>query len=402
MRRRFLLIWILMGLSFPLMGQDYVHRDYYGQGASEAEALEALMGQIGGAVSFGNPELLQTYKADIRRASVAQMQTGKVLFSLSGATLDAIFQSRQNRASAVLEEGRKAAEDSVRKTYYTWAWYYMSSLPQGHQLQGKERLKQWLLEHKELEPAPLQVPMTHIEREVSVIRSLVGDVFAPAPQKEENIVRAIVLPSPSESTPECRREGLKTVDSGALELREVTGPLVPSGPLALPPQTVVRDVHKESFPFRVQLQLTLSRSPEWVPGILLQMGKRWGGVAFFQTTFHRTHATAQARSNGRLVGAEGYIWPDGESRVSHFSLCAGPSYAFRNWLGAYVLAGYGERAVFWEDTESRWVRIQDISSRGLSVGGGILFTWKHISASIGLFSVNFTTLGVSIGLGAQF
>ena len=121
MRRRFLLIWILMGLSFPLMGQDYVHRDYYGQGASEAEALEALMGQIGGAVSFGNPELLQTYKADIRRASVAQMQTGKVLFSLSGATLDAIFQSRQNRASAVLEEGRKAAEDSVRRTYYSWA-----------------------------------------------------------------------------------------------------------------------------------------------------------------------------------------------------------------------------------------------------------------------------------------
>ena len=208
-------------------------------------------------------------------------------------TLDAIFQSRQNRASAVLEEGRKATEDSVRKTYYTWAWYYMSSLPQGHQLQGKERLKQWLLEHKELEPAP---------------------------QKEENIVRAIVLPSPSESTPECRREGLKTVDSGTLELREVTGPLVPAGPLALPPQTVVRDVHKESFPFRVQLQLTLSRSPEWVPGILLQMGKRWGGVAFFQTTFHRTHATAHARSNGRLVGAEGYIWPDGESRVSHFFL----------------------------------------------------------------------------------
>lgn len=400
--QRSLLIWILVCLTFPLMGQEYVHRDYYGQGTTDAEALEALMGQIGRAVSFENPALLQTYKADIGRAAVAQIQNGKVLFSLSGAALDAVFQARQIRSAAVLDEGRKATDDAVRKIYYIWAWYYLSSLPQGHQLPGKEQLKQWLLVHKELEPARLQVPMTHIEREVSAIRSLVGDIFAPVQEKVENTVRIIAPPSPAESVAEHRHEGLETVPSGVPEPMPVAGPRLPVGPVALPPQAVRLAPKEEVFPFRVQLQLTLSRSPEWVPGILLQMGKRWGGVAFFQTSLRRTHATVQARSDGRLIGAEGYIWPDGESRVSHVSLCAGPSYAFKDWLGAYLLAGYGDRTVFWKDSEGQWVRIQDISSRGLSVGGGLLFAWKHFSASIGLLSVNFATLGVFIGLGAQF
>ncbi len=78
------------------------------------------------------------------------------------------------------------------------------------------------------------------------------------------------------------------------------------------------------------------------------------------------------------------------------------SYRINNWLGLYATAGYGYRNIFWDNTDGQWVRMEDLSARGLAVTAGTLLSWKHLCGSIGLSTIAFQTLGVSVGIGLAF
>lgn len=392
--RRFVLIWILLLLGFSLWGQDYIHRDYYGQGNTSQEAFLALMSQISKAVTFEKPALLETYRADIERATVEQMQNGKILFHLRGTALDAIFQSRQTRAADILREGRKAENDAQRKTYYTWAWYYLCSLPEGHQLPGKNEIRQWLLDHVELSSAPLPVPMTHIEREVSAIRDIIGEVYA-APLEV-----AVPETRPAQPTQEAlppEREKVSAIDA-AMQQGELVNSFKESldGPASVEPAT------PRSTPIKTSILLTGSFAPEFVPGIFVNVRKKWGVVVGAQSNFVGVKESYAALSNGSRPDGEGYIWPGGASKIAHFSVTGGASYSFTNYLSAYLAAGYGYRNIYWDDADGQWARIEDLSARGVAVSGGALFGWKYLGVSLGLSTIAFRTLGVTLGLGVHF
>jgi len=398
-----LLSFCLLLLCLPLWGQDYLHRNFYGQGENREQALSSLLNQIGQSVSFENPALIQTYQADISRFAVEQQQNGRMVLSYSGTQLDALFQTRQNRAEGILDQGRKAREDAVKKTYYTWAWYYLCSLPPEHQLPGKAALKTWLVQHPDTAPAKLPIPMTHIESEVAAIRRLVGDLYAPvstpvpapapvkAPQ-EKTLVQ-------EESHP---RTGQSAIGAGTPPFRTVDGEPIPVGPVGLPPVREEQPLPQQVSPLQFSVLATFTLAPEPAPGLLLAVGKKWGGVVSFHSNFKTVHPAYSALSSGPRTDGSGYIWPGGKSQVSVLSLTAGGSYRINNWLGLYATAGYGYRNIFWDDTDGQWVRMEDLSARGLAVTAGTLLSWKHLCGSIGLSTIAFQTLGVSVGIGLTF
>ena len=67
--KKFLFL-LALALSFPLYGQDYLMKTFYGQGNNREAALESLLASLGTAVSFQHPRLLETYRDAISRAAV--------------------------------------------------------------------------------------------------------------------------------------------------------------------------------------------------------------------------------------------------------------------------------------------------------------------------------------------
>lgn len=396
--RRFLSCVLCLLWSIALWGQEYLHRDFYGQGESRKQALNALMDQISTVVHFDTPKVLSTYEAAISRLCIEQNRSGETNLSLSGTALDGVFQARQNRASGILAEGRKAADPALRKVYYTWAWYYMSSLPAGHRLPGKDEVKLWLEEHKDTSPAALPVPMTHIEKEVATIKAVIGD-YAPA---KERPLQTPATPNMQEIevVPELLVRDSLTLNPMASVLEH------PSMPVSLD-DSVARNqdyvLHAdEPIPAgHYYVMLSGGFMPELSLGATVGYHKQWGALVSFHSNFKQSRSSYHAFSDGSADGG-GYIWPEGSSNVDILCITAGGSYQFLPWLNGFITAGYGHRFIDWKDSGGQWGRIQDLSASGFSVSAGGLFEWNHLTGSIGISTIAFKTVGISVGIGYCF
>ena len=402
---RTVLLLLCLVTSLSAWGQEYFLHDYYGQGDHREAALEDLLSSIGQAVRFSPPRLLDTYRDEISRATVESIQNGKVLLSLRGTTLDALFQARQTRTERILNQGRKATDASIRMTYYRWAWYYLASLPPGHELTGKDEVQRWILSHSDIRPGKLPVPMTHIEREVEQIRRIIGDLPA-FPQRTEAretppVPKGKVRAEQAQPVEENARPRVLT-SSPRLVFQTLSTP--PSGILApspLPP-AVLSPKSESEIPLRTSILAVAGLVPEPVWGAVVCIRRRWGGLLSFQSDFHRTLSGYPAYSDGNRPGGEGYLWPSGHSHCAHLRMTAGVSYAPRPWMDTFLSVGYGYRTVWWEDQDQDWARIEDLSARGTALSGGFIFHYKWLSALVETGTVAFQTLGVSLGLGMTF
>ena len=390
--------------SLPLWGQDYVRKTYYGQGTTRERALQELLEAVGEAVDFRPPRLLESYKADISAVVVEQQQNGKRVLQLSGTALDGIFQARQNRAAGILEEGRRATDPTVRVLYYHWAWYYLSSLPAGHRLPGKEEVEAWLLAHPDVKPAVLPVPMTHIEREVAVLRGILGDIFparsAVIPEKKMAAtppVRSVQEPLP-EPLPE--RIPVATVPAEVPLLRPSFTPPAPT--LQRPSPSPGTSAGKQETAWKVSVLATAGFSPEFHLGAAVSVRKQWGALAGFQSNFRPVSASYTAESKGNTVDGNNYIWPNGNTSVQQLRIYTGASRAVLPWLDLFMTAGYGYRKIYWQDTDQRWAWMKDISCSGPAIGAGALLGFGHLAALLEVSTISFQTLGISMGIGFTF
>lgn len=396
--RRLTFCIIVLFMCTVLHGQEYLHKDYYGQGESRKQALDMLMDQISGAVDLDYPAVLSTYRADISRLCLEQNRSVQISLSITGQALDRVFQARQDRTSSILEEGRRVSDSAIRKVYYTWAWYYLSSLPAAHRIPGKEDIRQWLLNHSDITPAVPPVPMTHIEREVASIRAVVGDLYL--------TTKPVSAPEVSILTPKTQELVRDT-----LTIQPVGGFLDrPSLPISLDGQVVQKQddcfaagsaAALSPSPGHYYVMLSLGSMPELSYGAVAGYHKKWGALVSFHSNFSQSRSSYYAYSDGTIEGG-GYVWPDGSSGVDILSVTAGGSYAFIPWLHGFASAGYGHRLIDWKDTDGQWARIRDLSSRGLAVSAGVLFEWKHLAANVAVSTIAFQSLGVSVSIGYSF
>ncbi len=392
------MICVFLNFVFSAKCQDYIHRDYFGSGNTREAALDALLMQIHNSVPFENPAVLSTYRADISKEVIEQNSQGKYSMSLSGTTLDRIFQVRQTRAAGILTEGRNAGTDSVRKNYYIWAYYYLLSLPSGHKLPGKEEIRSWLLSHEGTEIASLQVPMTHIENEVSAIRRIVGDIYAEPERvtkvkiaKEDTAQEIPVAVKPQlELMAPCHSFGEAIAVAPSCENRLANGCPSIYTPFPVPPQKLKKN-----------LLMTAGFAPDFVVGAMASVRKQWGAVIAFQSDFSTPEYSFTAISDG-TVPSGGFIWPSGQTRHSCMMLTAGGSRSIIPCLDAYVTAGYGFRRVFWEDSDGNWAKMQDLSSAGMALSAGLLFNRKYFATTLNVFTIAFQNLGITFGIGLDF
>ena len=388
--------------SLPLWGQDYIRKTYYGQGASREQALEELMAEVGQATDFKPPRLLESYKADISSVVVERRKNGELVLQLSGTALDGIFQARQTRAANILGEGRKATDPSVRIRYYRWAWYYLSSLPAGHRLPGKEEVEAWLLSHPDVKPAELPVPMTHIEREVAVLRSILGDILpvrSPVQEKKAAAIPVRQTPEPSpEPLPE--RSPVAALPAAAALPNPTLAPPAPSLQRPSPRPAVLPE--KQADAWKVSVLATAGFCPEFLFGAAVSARKQWGALVGFQSNFRPASASYTAESKGGTVDGSGYIWPNGNTSVQQLRLYAGASRSVLPRLDIVVTAGYGYRKIFWQDTEEKWALMKDLSSEGPALSAGALFGYGHLAALLEINTISFQTLGLSLGIGVTF
>lgn len=407
MKRTMLLILILLAL--PLRGQDYTLRDYYGHGDTREIAMRALLREIGASVQFKPQGLLESYSNDISQSAVEITRNGGVDLMLSGNSLDEIFRSRQNRAQSILNEGRRSSNDSFRMTYYRWAWYYISSLPVGREISGKREIEKWIQSHPDIKPGKLPVPMTHIEREIEKIRSILGEIGSSKPisseKESQKSWKAPVEKGKKETTLKEERHRndplLSSTDTPVFFLPEI---IFKGKTNYIPFSKTIRQYPAPNGvdPLRVSLLASIGLSPETIYGSTLSIRRKWGIIAGCNTNFKSDISSYKALSSGNRINADTFLWPNGNTIVKHFKLSAGFSREILPWMDCFIMAGYGERSIYWQDTDDEWAMISDLSCRGLAISSGLILGYGHFCGIIEAGSVCFQTLGLSFGLGYTF
>lgn len=110
-----------------------------------------------------------------------------------------------------------------------------------------------------------------------------------------------------------------------------------------------------------------------------------------RSSFRPGDYSYECDSNGNIPGG-GKIWSNGVDRVSKTIVTAGAMYRILPWASVYVGAGYGGRALLWQDSDGSWVRVTDRSCNGAAFDAGLLFpvfapsalSAARITAGIGL------------------
>ena len=72
---------------------------------------------------------------------------------------------------------------------------------------------------------------------------------------------------------------------------------------------------------------------------------------------------------------------------------------FCSWLYGYAGAGYGYADVWWEDYFGEWMRVTDLSAKGIAAEGGLIFKVGPVSLSAGVSTTAFKYSELEVGIG---
>lgn len=373
-----------------------------GRGATSSEAdkaaLEALLARLSRYVDFPDHpgreySLMATFREDVRRCSHRMSDGAAVLRYLSESEVPLIFEARRRKVDELEETGDRTG----KAVYYEWAEVELSSLPGRH----AERLR--LLSQKR-ETAPDRNPvdiralrMEHLEREVRRIRS----AFQSVPASLE--MSAAKVPEPE----------IPSVDTLLRPEREPLGQILPAPQcgVAFPEIPFHPAFRAAPFPVerpdaggrhdRVFLLAGAGFLPEMSAGLAGAFCRdRWGMYASVYGNFVASAASYACRRDGSA--GDRYIWPTGASRVSSLQMSAGVCRKVMPGLAVTAGAGWGRRAVLWEDSAGAWAYVEDLSVQGPVLESGLIGWRGALCGSIGLSTVAFRTLGVKIGVGVSF
>ncbi len=105
----------------------------------------------------------------------------------------------------------------------------------------------------------------------------------------------------------------------------------------------------------------------------------------------------------------GYFWSSGaKAVVSRHQVTLDVSYAFTNPVSLYLGAGYGVRALYWQDSEGAWAKVRDRSFRSVALDAGLLVhpvpkgPAKGLTFLAGISYIPRTYLDVEAGLAWRF
>lgn len=139
-------------------------------------------------------------------------------------------------------------------------------------------------------------------------------------------------------------------------------------------------------------------------GVMAGIVAKYGAYVRFRSDFGKTSAELECDDTGALTsgGIGTPYYKEGSSAKSRFSITGGYLHRFIKPLYGYVGAGYGQRTLAWETVEGEWVKNVDHSVSGLATEIGLVGQYKGYSLSLGVQSINFKYMELSVGIGYLF
>ncbi len=139
-------------------------------------------------------------------------------------------------------------------------------------------------------------------------------------------------------------------------------------------------------------------------GVMAGIVAKHGAYIRFRSDFGSTSANLECDDSGALTsgGTGTPYYVEGSSAKSKLSITGGYLYRFMKPLYGYVGAGYGQRTLAWETIEGEWVKNTDHSASGIATEIGIIGQHKGFALSLGVQTINFKYMELSVGLGYFF
>ncbi len=135
-------------------------------------------------------------------------------------------------------------------------------------------------------------------------------------------------------------------------------------------------------------------------GFFTLTGSTFGIYVKGRSSFQSKKADYSCNSDGTSSGH--IIWTSGKESLSDFLIGAGGITRLVGPISIYAGSGYGLVQLFWEDTEGKWVQVEDYSAKGPCIDGGIIFSKGRLTASAGISTISLKTATIELGLGFSF
>ena len=139
-------------------------------------------------------------------------------------------------------------------------------------------------------------------------------------------------------------------------------------------------------------------------GVMAGIVAKHGAYIRFRSDFKSTSTDLECDDSGALTsgGTGTPYYVEGSSAKSKLSITGGYLYRFMKPLYGYVGAGYGQRTLAWETIEGEWVKNTDHSASGIATEIGIIGQHKGFALSLGVQTINFKYMELSVGIGYLF
>lgn len=409
--------------------------------------------------------LMKTYSQDIRKATHQIAYNGKYLRYISTADLPKLFQARRQKISELKYSASQSkqrytqtgspsdAEDAA--TLYQWAIAYLSSLP-GNNSQEIFSIQQQInsLRKSAGKSSPtlnassstIKSQMAHIDREASQIESIlsISSTVSPAvattspslpsqavttskstsstsvaEDKRYTTNREQLLPVSNtytvplfeyEMDEESQKKFIRENLEGHLQCLSVSESDRPRS-LSDSKTVVTQDTAEDPDPagsLYIFIIPQIGFSPEWNAGAMLGTKFKSSNMGVYAS--YRSNFTSVS-SDLSIDSSEDPSHLTGSHKVSIQSVTAGLLFQLTEapHIKLNVGAGFGNRNIYWQTTSNQWAEVADRTSKGLVLEAGILYSppkhfWHKpgLTLSAGLSTINFKTIGLTLGIGLSF
>ena len=139
-------------------------------------------------------------------------------------------------------------------------------------------------------------------------------------------------------------------------------------------------------------------------GVMAGIVAKHGAYVRFRSDFGSASADLECDDTGALTsgGTGTPFYKDGATAKSKLSITGGYLYRFMKPLYGYAGLGYGQRTLAWETTDGELVKNTDHSASGLAFEIGAIGQYKNFALSLGLQTINFKYMELSVGIGYIF
>lgn len=431
----------------------------WAEGSTQKEALDGITSKLACAVGFKGSKsvslaLMKTYSQDIRKYTHQITYNGKFLRYIESREASKFFSARRQKISE-LKQSAQTSSPQDAATLYRWALTYLKSLPGDNSkeiasLQGRINALQKKQGQSSSTASGIRTRMAHIDRETRQIASILGDstpeiksIQSPEPKplstqiadawvkrtdfipvrnvalsqdvdvfvngkaisedKQFDYLRHFSTADTKDSVNYFKK--LEKESQNNMFVEELIG----SGKVASCPW-VTPTVQWN----RAVILLQGGLSPEFITGIMAGYNIRKAGVyASYKSNF------TSVSSDRDILSSISLSELSGSSKVSLSMITGGLLYSLatdyppeypkngRTNTMLYAGAGYGQRTVFWQDKSDKWAKVTDRTSNGITLEAGVIYSFlntnaRNLSLSAGIHTINFKTVGLTLGLGFNF